>query len=334
MTWRARLESRLNRIWYANETVPMWAALLERVFRGMLGLRRWAYALGLRSSTRLSVPVIVVGNLTAGGTGKTPLVAWLANELRRRGWHPGIVTRGYGASTHSVQRLPPGAEPKEFGDEPVWLAHATGCPVAIGRRRAIAGRLLIERDGVDVLISDDGLQHWSLARDFEIVVIDAQRGFGNGQLLPAGPLREPVERLARVDAVVVNGGHREGAYSMKVHASRALSLRDLATSRPLSGFSGQRVHAVAGIGNPDRFFDLLRANAIEVDAHPYPDHHRDNGSELAFADDLAVLITEKDAGKCAPFADGRIWVVPIDVELPAEFSDVVHRHLHPMRAEP
>ena len=310
MTWRARLESRLNRIWYARAAVPWWAAALEPVFRGMPGLRRWAYALRLRRSTRLAVPVIVVGNLTAGGTGKTPLVGWLANELRRRGWKPGIVTRGYGAANHAAQRLPPGAEPGEFGDEPVWLAHATGCPVAIGRRRAIAGSLLIERDGVD-----------------------AQRGFGNGRLLPAGPLREPVERLARVDAVVVNGGQRDGAYSMQVHANRVLSLRDLAHARPLSGFAGQRVHAVAGIGNPNRFFDLLRAHAIEVDPHPYPDHHRYSGAELAFGDELPVLITEKDAGKCAPFADGRIWVVPIDVELPAEFSDAVHRRLHPLRAD-
>lgn len=331
MSWAARLESRLNRIWYEREPVPAWAAALEHVFRIMLGLRRWAYALRLRRSIRLPVPVLIVGNLTVGGTGKTPLVGWLANELRRRGWRPGIVTRGYGAATHEVQRLPPDAEPVQFGDEPVWLAHATGCPVAIGRRRAAAARLLIDRDGVDVLISDDGLQHWSLARDFEIVVIDAQRGFGNGRLLPAGPLREPVERLSRVDAVVVNGGSRDGAYSMRVIASRALSLRDLATSRALATFAGQRVHAVAGIGNPNRFFDLLRAHAIEVEAHPYPDHHRYTGAELAFADDLAVMITEKDAGKCAPYADGRIWVVPIDVELPAEFSDAVHRRLHPLR---
>ncbi len=334
MSGRARLESRLNRIWYEGAAVPLWAELGERLYRGLLGLRRWAYSLGLRRATRLPVPVVIVGNLTAGGTGKTPLVAWLAGELLRRGWKPGIVTRGYGAAAHSARRLPPGAEPAEFGDEPVWLAHATGCPVAIGRRRIEAARLLIESDGVDVLISDDGLQHWALARDLEIVLIDGQRDFGNGRLLPAGPLREPVERLHRVDAVVVNGGEREGAFSMQVHAERALSLRDLAHARPIASFSGQRVHAIAGIGNPNRFFQLLRGHGIEVDAHAYPDHHAFDGSELVFADDLPVLITEKDAGKCAPHADGRIWVVPIDVELPPAFGDFVHRQLHAWRAQP
>nr|MBP7624202.1 tetraacyldisaccharide 4'-kinase [Xanthomonadales bacterium] len=182
MSLRARVEARLNGIWYEGVAVPWWAEFGERLYRTVFGLRRWAYSLGVRRSTRLAVPVIIVGNLTAGGTGKTPLVAWLANELRQRGWQPGIITRGYGAAASNAQRLPPGAEPAEFGDEPVWLAHATGCPVAIGRRRAVAARLLIERDGVDVLISDDGLQHWSLARDFEIALIDGQRGFGNGRL--------------------------------------------------------------------------------------------------------------------------------------------------------
>jgi tetraacyldisaccharide 4'-kinase len=331
MNGRARLESLLNRIWYEGGAVPWWAAACEQLFRGVLGLRRWAYALGLRRSRRLPVPVVVVGNLTAGGTGKTPLVAWLANELRQRGWQPGIITRGYGAAAAEARRLPPEAEPAEFGDEPVWLAHATGCPVAIGRRRADAGQLLVDRDGVDLLLSDDGLQHWSLARDVEIVVIDGQRGFGNQRLLPAGPLREPLERLKRVDAVVVNGGQREGAHSMQVRAERALSLRDLAIARPLSSFTGQRVHAVAGIGNPRRFFDLLRSHGIVLDAHPFPDHHPFERADLDFGDDLPVLITEKDAGKCAPFADGRIWVVPIDVELPAAFADAIHRQLHPLK---
>ena len=334
MSWRARLESRLNSIWYEGAPIPTWAALLERAFRSLTGLRRWLYALGLQKSVRLPVAVIVVGNITAGGTGKTPLVAWLANELRRRGWQPGIVTRGYGVAANDARRLAPDAEPGEYGDEPVWLAHATNCPVAIRRQRAAAGRLLIERDGVDVLISDDGLQHWSLARDFEIALIDAQRGFGNGRLLPAGPLREPIERLARVDAVVMNGGERPGAFSMDVRAERALSLRDLAIAKPLSAFAGQRAHAVAGIGNPKRFFALLRAQGIEVIAHPYPDHHRFDGSELRFEDDLPVFITEKDAGKCARYADGRTWVVPIDVDLPAAFIDLVHRRLHELKATP
>lgn len=331
MSARARLEARLNRIWYEGEPVPWWADLGEHLYRGLLGLRRWAYALGLRRSTHVHVPVLIVGNLTVGGTGKTPLVAWLANELRRRGWRPGIITRGYGAAADDARRLPPGAEPAEFGDEPVWLAHATDCPVAIGRRRLAAARLLIAQDGVDVLISDDGLQHWSLARDLEVVLIDAQRGFGNGRLLPAGPLREPQARLARVDAVVVNGGYREGAHSMQVRAERVLSLRELAHAKPLSAFAGQRVHAVAGIGNPRRFFDLLRSHGLVVEPHPYPDHHAFDGSELKFDDDLPVLITEKDAGKCAPHADGRIWVVPIDVDLPSEFGDLIHRRLHALK---
>lgn len=331
MSARARLESHLHRIWYGGETVPIWASVGERVYRMLLGLRRWMFALGLRRSIRLSVPVLIVGNLTVGGTGKTPLVAWLANELRQRGWRPGIVTRGYGAATKAARRLPPEAEPKVFGDEPVWLAHATDCPVAIGRRRVEAARALVEADDVDLVIGDDGLQHWALARDLEIVLIDGARGFGNGRLLPAGPLREPMQRLERVDAVVVNGGARAGAYTMRVHGNRALSLRDLAQSRSLKAFAGERVHALAGIGNPERFFALLRDHGLIVDAHAYPDHHPFDGSELQFSDDLPILITEKDAGKCAPFADARTWVVPIDVELPVEFADQIHRRLHELK---
>jgi tetraacyldisaccharide 4'-kinase len=186
---------------------------------------------------------------------------------------------------------------------------------------------LIAQDGCDALIADDGLQHWSLARDLEIAVVDGKRRFGNGHLLPAGPLREPIERLARVDFVVANGDPQPGEVAMRVRGERALSIAAPGQVRPLSAFAGQRVHAVAGIGNPERFFTMLEAWGMDVVRHPLPDHHRFSGDELHFDDGLPVLVTEKDAVKCAALADEQIWVVPVEADLPAAFADQIHAAL-------
>jgi tetraacyldisaccharide 4'-kinase len=314
--------------WYDGAPVPAWAAVLEALYAALLSLRRWLYASGLRRSIRVGVPVLVVGNLTVGGTGKTPLVAALAAELRQRGWVPGIALRGYGGSRRHPGLLPADADPAEYGDEAVLLARATGVQVATGRRRAAAARLL-EAQGCDVVLCDDGLQHWGLARDLEVLVVDGARRFGNGRLLPAGPLREPVERAARVDHVVVNGGTpRDGEVPMRIAGQRAIALDGSARAIALEALRGQRVHAVAGIGNPRRFFDLLEGHGIAVSPHPLADHHAFDGSELVFDDELPVLVTEKDAVKCARFAGPRTWVVPVEAELPAAFIDRLHASLH------
>lgn len=329
-----RLRARLESAWYGGAPVPVWAAALEPVYAALLRLRRALYASGLKRSERIGVPVVVVGNLTVGGTGKTPLVATLASELRQRGWAPGIALRGYGGTRRAAGILPADADPTAYGDEAVLLARATGLPVATGRARVAAARLLAAH-GCDLVLCDDGLQHWALARDIEILVVDGARRFGNRRLLPAGPLREPVSRVERVDHVVVNGGAAQpGEIPMRIAGHRALALDGSARALALDALRGRHVHALAGIGNPERFFALLEGFGIQVQRHPLADHHDFDGSELGFDDDQLVLVTEKDAVKCARYADARTFVVPVEAELPAAFVDRIHADLHALRRNP
>lgn len=327
------LAERLQRIWYERAPVPWWLDGLEEVYRGLLALRRALYRAGFKRSERVGVPVLVVGNITVGGTGKTPLVQWLTEELTQRGWKPGIVMRGYGARVSGARRVSGTDLASVVGDEAVLLAHCHARAVAVARKRADAARLLVAEAGCDVIIADDGLQHWSLARDIEIAVIDGRRRLGNGRLLPAGPLREPPERLARVDYIVCNGEPREGEIGMRVGARHAMPLREPSRIMPLDTFRGQRVHAVAGIGNPRRFFDTLRDAGIDAVEHPLADHYAYRGDELEFGDELPVLITEKDAVKCAAFAHERVFVVPAEAHLPADFADRIHATLHQLRGQ-
>jgi tetraacyldisaccharide 4'-kinase len=265
--------------------------------------------------------VIVVGNLTAGGTGKTPLTIALAAELRRRGYTPGVVSRGYAGTQREPLLLDADPDPARVGDEPC-LIRVSGTPVAVGRDRSAAARLLLAA-GCDVVVADDGLQHYRLARDVEICVIDGVRRFGNRRLLPAGPLREPLRRLQEVGLRVCNGGTaQDGEYAMQLHGGDVVALTD-GRAQALAGFSGQRVHAVAAIGNPRRFFDSLRASGIEVIEHAFADHHGFVPTDLDFADDLPLLMTDKDAVKCRHFAQANWWRVPVRAVLPEAFFDAV-----------
>src|SRR5271167_1029335 len=274
------VQSWLNEIWYEGATVPWWLLPLSAMYGAAGALRRHAYAGHWLKSLRLACPLIVVGNLSVGGTGKTPLVCWLVAQLAQRGLRPGVVTRGYGGSSRVARRVVAADDPDIVGDEPILLARRTGVPVAIGRDRPAAAQLLIDA-GCDLIVSDDGLQHYAMARDCEIVVIDGDRRFGNGRLLPAGPLREAPARLSGVDAVVVNGGDAGAGHAgaghpamrMQLAATSAIALR-AGTVKALGEFAGQSVHAVAAIGNPQRFFNMLRSFGIEVAAHPLPDHAR------------------------------------------------------------
>jgi tetraacyldisaccharide 4'-kinase len=285
------------------------------------------YRRGWLRSERLPVPVIVVGNIVAGGAGKTPLTIALVEALRARGRKPGVVSRGYGGSACSPLLLGAQPDPAMTGDEPALIKLRTGAPVAIGARRAEAARLLLP-EGVDVIVADDGLQHYVLARDIEICVIDGARRFGNGRLLPAGPLREPESRLRDVDFIVCNGGEtHDGEVPMRLTISNAVALAGPSHVSPLAAFSGKRVHALAGIGHPQRFFDTLRALGIEVVEHPFPDHHRYTAADLAFGDGLPVLMTEKDAVKCRAFATENAWAVPATAELPTSFFDAIAARL-------
>lgn len=328
---RGRLEQWLNARWYLGAPVPGWLSGLEHVYTALLTLRRRLYAWGWWRSQRLTVPVVVVGNLTVGGTGKTPLVAALAVALRERGWKPGILSRGYRSHRRGVALLPSTASPEEFGDEPVWLSQSSGAPVAIGKQRVAAGRLL-QQVGCDVLLSDDGLQHWALGRDIEILVIDGERRFGNGRLLPAGPLREPAERAERVDLRIVNGGEAgPGELTMTVRPGDLVRVGGVAGALRLDALRGSEVHAVAGIGNPERFFLMLEAQGIRVHRHAWPDHHRFDGSELRFDDELLVLVTEKDAVKVARHTHERLYAVPIEIELPPSCIESLHAQLCRLR---
>jgi tetraacyldisaccharide 4'-kinase len=252
----------------------------------------------------------------------------LIEALRTRGHTPGVISRGYGASASEPQLIHAASDPASFGDEPVLIAQATGVPVAVGRDRVAAGRLLLSRHACDVIVADDGLQHYPLFGNVEICVIDGMRRFGNGWLLPAGPLREPLSRLESVTFRVCNGGAaQKGEIPMRLIGDSAIALVDVTMQRPLSAFAGQRVHAVAGIGNPARFFEMLRKTGIDVIEHAFADHHAFRSEDLAFDDTLPVLMTSKDAIKCGAFARDGWWQVPVRAQLPPEFFDEIAARL-------
>ena len=310
-------------MWY-SEARPLWLAPLSALYGAVMAFRSVLYRIGLRHRVKVGVPVVVIGNLTVGGTGKTPLVAWLASKLSAVGMRVAIVSRGYGGRAKGVTRVTVHSRPSEVGDEPLLLARNAQATVFIGRDRVAAARAAVA-DGVDIVITDDGLQHLALVRHCEIVVIDGQRGFGNRCLLPRGPLRESPRRLRRVNAVVVNGnltapGFKlprfvtQTAFVMHMRPGDARPVAGAGALRSLASFRGNGVHAVAGIGNPQRFFDMLREAGLTVYEHPMPDHHAYKSGDLNFGDTLPVLMTEKDAVKCAAFADARCWYVPVTAE--------------------
>jgi tetraacyldisaccharide 4'-kinase len=311
----------LQQAWYGGGRLPWWCRPLAGLYGLIVALRRGLYRRGWLRVVRLPCPVIVVGNLTAGGTGKTPLTLALIEALQQRGYRPGVVSRGYGGTQREPALLDDRPNPAEVGDEPA-LIRAMGVPVAIGRDRPAAAQLLVDA-GCNVLIADDGLQHYRLARDIEICVIDGERRFGNGKLLPAGPLREPLNRLSQVDFRICNGGSAK-ADEIPMHL-RGGAVRALVDGheQAIAGFSGVRVHAVAAIGNPQRFFASLNAQGIHAIPHPFADHHAFTPEDLAFGDGLPVLMTEKDAVKCQAFAQADWWSVPVKAELPPAFYDAL-----------
>lgn len=300
-------------------------------------LRRFLYRRGVLRTWRAPVPVVVVGNVTVGGTGKTPLVIAIVELLRAHGWNPGVVARGYGRVPPReqdplgvVRVLPDVATPEHFGDEPVLIARRCRVPVYISPDRVAAVRALLDSDPeVNVVVSDDGLQHYALGRDVEIAVVDGERRFGNGLPLPAGPLREPVARLGEVDAVVVNGESDVALpaarrFTMRLARERFVSLSNGETRSPAelaAALRGRRVAAIAGIGHPQRFFDHLAALGIRASAHAFPDHYGYQRRDLKLPGVDAILMTEKDAVKCAGIADARMWFMRIEAVLAPGFDD-------------
>ena len=389
----------IEHFWYRVRPAHLALYPLSVLFGAALGVRRTLYARGVLRSQQMPVPVIVVGNLTVGGSGKTPLTLWLAQRLRAAGHRPGIVTRGYRGSER-LQEVHPHSAPAQAGDEAVLLARRAGCPVFAGRDRVAAARALLRaHSACDVLLSDDGLQHYRLARAFEIAVIDGARGFGNGLLLPAGPLREPRSRLREVDAIVVNtglvntglvntglvntgvvhagvvnagvvnagqvnagvangGAFNAGvanaagtepsvisagvdltglpvpSYAMRLEGERLVNLKHPARAVPLSDFAGRSVHALAGIGHPRRFFAQLEGAGLSVAPHPFPDHFAFAPDDLAFAGDAPLLMTEKDAVKCAAFARESWWYLPVTAQVDPALAALLLDKLEPPHGAP
>ncbi|MDH3672562.1 MAG: tetraacyldisaccharide 4'-kinase [Gammaproteobacteria bacterium] len=282
------------------------------LYRLLAASRRGCYKVGLMRVTRVPAPVVVVGNISVGGTGKTPLVLWLSKFLTEQGFQPGIVLRGYGGhQTDAGVIAGPGSDPAVVGDEALLLARNSSCPVFVSRNRARAAQMLVRDHDCNVILSDDGLQHYAMARDVEIAVIDGDRRFGNGHQLPAGPLRESPKRLLAVDICVVNGRPHAGELGMQLAGLAFHQVTAPETQLETSAFRGQRVHAVAGIGCPQRFFSHLRDLGIEAKEHPFPDHYQFTAQDIEFNDDWVVIMTEKDAVKCEQLADQRHWYLAV-----------------------
>lgn len=310
--------------WYNNRlTPPLWARVAEKVFCLIAAQRRNFYSGD--KIYRAPVPVIIVGNLSVGGSGKTPVVIWLVDTLRRAGYKPGVVSRGYGGKAPEYPLNVTVQTPvSHAGDEPVLIANRCHCPMVVDPKRSHAVQTLLAQNDVDIVISDDGLQHYALGRDIEIVVVDGERRFGNQHCLPAGPLREPLSRLKSVDYVINNGSAAEDEISMTLAMGDAHALQG-GTQRKLSSFVHKRVHAVAGIGNPERFFRQLEQSGLNITRHPFPDHHDFSKEDLPFSDD--IVMTEKDAVKCRSFAAENTWYVSVDAHMPQAFEERLLQHL-------
>jgi tetraacyldisaccharide 4'-kinase len=326
---RSDIEIKLNQIWYGGEPVSWWLQALVPIYKAGNKLDRW-WSLRNRPDELSSVFIIVVGNITVGGSGKTPLVIRLCHLLRQAGFNPGVISRGYGRMGRGMRLASPGSDPDVVGDEPLLIAQRAGVPVLVSPDRCAAARKLLKQQ-INVIISDDGLQHYRLPRNLEICVIDGTRGFGNGLMIPAGPLREPVERMAAFDHIIVNGETDvvPGELPTTTMTLVAGVLRSMDTNQSwrLAQFAGCKVNAVAGIGNPGRFFDLLRHARIKVIEHVFPDHHIFDAADFDKMDaSLPILMTEKDAVKCKTLGLKNAWFLSIDAVLPSQWEqDLVER---------
>ncbi len=311
-------------IWYKDPFIGVWLMPLGILFSDAVRFRKFLYRMGVLKTHTLPVPVIVVGNITVGGTGKTPLIIWMAGFLKDSGFKPGIISRGYGGLAESwPQWVTADSDAKNTGDEALLIAKQTGCPMAVGPLRVDAAKMLLKQADCNVILSDDGLQHYALNRAIEIAVIDGERRFGNGYCLPAGPLREPIERLRSVDLIIVNGEkYEEGEFSMRLVGEKVVNLVT-GEHKSLLEFSGVDCHALAGIGNPERFFKLLEVPGLACISHSFPDHYQFQRHDIEFSDNKPVLMTEKDAVKCTAFAGKQHWYLPVKAVPDPVFAELL-----------
>lgn len=325
----------MNKIWYQGHPLRWLLLPLSGLFAVITYVRRALFHLGMKSQTAMPVPVIVVGNITVGGSGKTPTVIYLIELLRQHGFHPGVISRGYGVDIQGVKSVCLGASAAEVGDEPAMIVARTQVPMVVGAKRVDAANALIAEFGVDVIICDDGLQHYALARDIELVVIDGQRGLGNGLLLPAGPLREGAWRLDTVDFIVSNGGPAaKGQFEMQLTPTAVKPVKCDATSGEYTFDKSLPLVAMAGIGNPARFFESLRAQGYQLAfCHGFDDHQAYDKTQLGdLAQGLPLLMTEKDAVKCRDFAQENWWYLAVDAKLSPQFDEQLLARLREVAA--
>ncbi|MBA3697207.1 MAG: tetraacyldisaccharide 4'-kinase [Methylotenera sp.] len=324
------MSSWFQKQWAAH---TFWRVLLLPIswlFLVLSSIRKFFYQNGWLNTHRLAVPVIVVGNINVGGTGKTPLVIWLSEQLKLAGYKPGIISRGYGGSAQQIQEVLAYSVPAEVGDEPVLIARRANCPVFVNADRVQAGNALLKAyPECDVIISDDGLQHYRLQRDVEIVVIDGAKGFGNGALLPAGPLREPITRLVSVDGIVTNGkwtpdrAQPSIIFEMNLESGHFYNLLDNTRHCEAHTFANKTIMAIAGIGNPERFFHQLQRLGVHFQSHAYPDHHAFQPQDFSNMKTDIILMTEKDAVKCQSFAQANFWVLPVSAVIKDDLMAVI-----------
>ncbi|MCX7182227.1 MAG: tetraacyldisaccharide 4'-kinase [Candidatus Methylopumilus sp.] len=318
----------LTKIHYSKSLVSLLLLPLSAVFLLISFIRKTLYQFNFLKSFKLKIPVIVVGNITSGGTGKTPLIIYLANELKKNGYRPGIISRGYGSKTEGVMEVSQKSDVAEAGDEPMLIQKHTHLPVFVSKDRVLAAKALVKKYAkTDVILSDDGIQHYRLRRDLEVLVIDGTRKFGNGYLLPAGPLREFRSKLKTVDAIVCN--HKkviDGSYLMKYKGHFLINLK---TNKKihLNNLSLKNIHAIAGIGNPDRFFDYLKTFNIVFNSSAFQDHYKFSKKDFRDMNDKNIIMTEKDAVKCQQFSRNNFWYLPVIAEVDSKFTDVILKKL-------
>ncbi len=307
-----------NNIWYKKHWLAYVLYPLSLVYRLIVTIRRALFKCGVKSVKQFDVPVIVVGNISVGGVGKTPLTMWLVNWLQQQGYQPGVVSRGYGGQSKEwPQLVTADTDPALVGDEPVMLARRLGCPIVVAPNRVQAIEQLLKHNQCNIIVSDDGLQHYAMARDVEIVVVDAGRQFGNGWCLPAGPLREPKARMNTVDAIVYHVAQQtieESELQFNLQPERYINLKEQTMSLALDQLSGVKVHAVAGIGHPERFFTQLQQLGADIIPHVFPDHYQFQMSDFEFGDDLSIVMTEKDAVKCLSFAKSNYYFLSVNAK--------------------
>ena len=318
----------LSEIHYSKSLVSLLLLPFSAVFLLISFVRKILYRFNFLRSFKLKIPVIVVGNITSGGTGKTPLIIYLANELKKNGYRPGIISRGYGSKGGGMIEASQKNDAADVGDEPMLIQKHTHLPVFVSKDRVSAAKALLKKyKKTDVILSDDGIQHYRLKRDIEVLVIDGTRKFGNGYLLPAGPLREFSSKLKTVDAIVCN--HKKvigGSYLMKYKGS---SLINLKTNKKihLNNLRLKNIHAIAGIGNPNRFFDYLKTFNIEFNSSIFEDHYRFSKKDFRNMNDKNIIMTEKDAIKCQKFSRKNFWYLPVTAEVDSKFIDIILKKL-------